>query len=573
MATLNELGRNSASITYGPSSTGADQWPTLALVDQWVRNDTLQGYATTTGTSITGVSSIYTTQVRAGDVLMVAGAMRTVQSTPTSDSSITVTQAFTTATVLPSAVKVINTTLTGTVAATVRGSTTGVVAVTNGSATITGVGTYFLSECTNSVTLTSSLTGTAAVDTSGNITGVGTVFVSGGASNGIQIGDSVQIGSSYFVIASVVSDTTATVVVAPGSPITATTIAKATNGVVGRVININGRIRTITGISSNNSITVNLAMDFTDSGLKLKTYPRGTIAVSAGSATVAGTSTNFSWDLVSGDQVWVGDELRTFSFAANATTVATLTDYTGYTGTAIGVLRQAVTGINFKRDDTYITGTNTLFTSELRVGDELLIDGTEVTVSQILSNTSFRITSEFTHNMSVSVVYKKKKIHGYILEGTREGAATGGKFTTGTTSATAAGSGYLAGAYVLNVASATNFNQYGIIKIQGAGGPPRALTGQINTVSATTTVTGVNTLFTTELHVGAEIVIAGQYFTVTAIASDTSMTVNASMSVTGPTPLYRSIPLYTYIASVASTTITLGHAIRNTVYSNGANHH
>ena len=61
--------------------------------------------------------------------------------------------------------------------------------------------------------------------------------------------------------------------------------------------------------------------------------------------------------------------------------------------------------------------------------------------------------------------------------------------------------------------------------VQGGGGPALQLTGTINTVAASTTITGTNTLFTTELHVGAEIAIAGQYFTVTAIASNTSMTV------------------------------------------------
>ncbi len=54
MATLNELGRNSASITYGPYTTGADIWPTFALVDQWLRNDTLQGYVNITNPGGTG---------------------------------------------------------------------------------------------------------------------------------------------------------------------------------------------------------------------------------------------------------------------------------------------------------------------------------------------------------------------------------------------------------------------------------------------------------------------------------------------------------------------------------------
>ncbi len=572
MATLNELGRNSASITYGPSSTGAEMWPTLALVDQWLRNDKLQGTATTSGTTVTGVGSVFTTQVRAGDVIKIGNQMRTVASV-TSDTVFVVTSGFSPDFSVPSTVTVINTTLSGTVSATVRGSTTGTVSVTNGSATITGVGTYFLSEFTNAVA-TTALAGTVAVGTDGVITGSGTSFNSGadGSANKLQVGDSVLIGTAYFVIATVTNDTTASVVTAPGVAISGgTSIAKANNGTTGRTIIINGRVRQITAIASNTSMTVNSALDFTDSALKVKAYPRGTIAVTSGSATVAGTNTNFSWDLVTGDQVWIGDELRTFSFAANATTAATLTDYTGYSGTAINVLRQAVTGIGFHRDDTLITGSGTSFLTELRVGDEIVIDGTETTVSQIISGTQFRTNLDFTHTTSGATVFKKKKIHGYVLEGTREGGGTGGKFTTATTSTVAAGTVFQAGNTTVTIASATGFSQFGIVKIQGAGGPARALTGQINTVSASTTVTGTNTLFTTELHVGAEIAIAGQYLTVTAIASDTSMTVSATMSVTGPTPLYRTTPLYTFIASIASTTLTLGHPIKATVYSTGAN--
>ena len=572
MATLNELGRNSASITYGPSSTGAEMWPTVALVDQWLRNDKLQGTATTNGTTVTGVGSVFSTQVRAGDVIKIASQMRTVASV-TSDTAFVVTSGFSPDITIPSTVTVINTTLSGTVTTSVRGSTAGTVSVTNGSATITGVGTFFLSEFTNAVA-TTALAGTVAVGTNGVITGTGTSFATGadGSVNRLQVGDSVLIGTAYFVIATVTNDTTASVVVAPGVAISGgTSIAKANNGTTGRQIVINGRVRQITAIASNTSMTVNSALDFTDSSIKVKVYPRGTIAVTSGSATVAGTNTNFSWDLVTGDQVWIGDELRTFSFAANATTAATLTDYTGYSGTAINVLRQAVTGISFHRDDTYINGSSTSFLTELRVGDDLVIGETEVTVTQILSGTQFRVNLDFTHNVTDTVVYKKKKIHGYVLEGTREGAATGGKFTTTTTSVLAAGTVFQAGSTTVTVASATGFSQFGLVKIQGAGGPARALTGQINTVSASTTVTGVNTLFTTELHVGAEIAIGGQYLTVTAIASDTSMTVSATMSVTGPTPLYRTVPLYTFIAGIATATLTLGHPIKATVYSTGAN--
>jgi hypothetical protein len=415
-----------------------------------------------------------------------------------------------------------------------------------------------------------------SLDINGNINGSGTSFNTGadGSANKLQPGDSVWMGGFYYIINTVTSDTSATIVNNPALVSTTATvlssviIAKATNSVVGRAININGKVRTIAGFSGNLSMTLNLAMDFTDSNLRLKSYPRGNISVSAGATAVTSSGANFLWDLVSGDQVFCGNELRTFSFTSQAPATATLSDYIGYSGTAINALRQAISSVSFKRDDTYINAASGQFLTELRVGDELIIDGTEVTVASILSNTQFRCTQEFTHTMTAgSTIYKKKKVHGFVMEGTREGIGTGGKFTTSSyvTSVTNPGS-----TLVVIQSAGTGFLQYGLIKIQSAGGPPVLLTGQINTVSGTTTVTGTNTQFTTQLHVGAEIIIAAQYFTVTAIASDTSMTINASLTVTGPTPLYRSVPLYTYIASIVGNNVTLGHGIKNGLDSTAA---
>ena len=490
MATLNELGRNSASITYGPSATGAESWPAFALVDQWLRNDTLQGYATAASTTVTGVGTVYTTQVRAGDVIMIAGQMRTV-SAVASDTSFTVTSAFSPAITLASAIKVINTTLSGTVSVTARGSTTGVVSVVNGSATITGVGTLFTSEATNS---------------------------------------STDVAS-----------------------------------VVGRQITINGRVRIITGITNDTSMTVNAAMDFTDSNLNYRVLPRGTIAVTAGSTAVTGTTTNFGIDIQTGDQIVIGDELRTITTATSTSGTLSASTY----GT-VAALTQAVTGVTFRPDNTYITGTGTTFTTELRVGDDLIINGTEVTVTQILSDTLFRVNFDFPKTISGATVYKKKKIHGYVLEGSREGAGSGNRFTTQTTSLLAAGSTYPAGNPSVTVALATGFSQFGFIKVVAGGGPSQILTG--TATAGTNTVTGVNTLFTTELHVGAEIMCAGQYLTVTAIASNTVLTVSQTVTIGTGSPIYRTIPLYTYIASIASSTImTLGTPLKNTIYSTGAN--
>jgi hypothetical protein len=109
MATLNELGRNSASVTYGPYATGQDLFPTLQAVDTWFRNDTWQGTATAASTTLTGTGTIWTTQARSGDYIIVAGQQRIV-NTVTSDTSLTVTVAFSPAITVASAVRVVSST-------------------------------------------------------------------------------------------------------------------------------------------------------------------------------------------------------------------------------------------------------------------------------------------------------------------------------------------------------------------------------------------------------------------------------------------------------------------------------
>ena len=55
------------------------------------------------------------------------------------------------------------------------------------------------------------------------------------------------------------------------------------------------------------------------------------------------------------------------------------------------------------------------------------------------------------------------------------------------------------------------------------------LTGSIDP-TASTTVTGVNTLFLSEVSIGDEIVVSGETRTISNIASDTSLTVSSAFS-------------------------------------------
>jgi len=915
MATLTELGRNSASLYYSATG-GADTWLGFQLVDQWIRNDTIQGTALASGNTVTGTGTIFTTQVRAGDVYIIAGQVRTVLSV-VSDTSFTVTTPFAPSITAQSAMRRINQTyqnnLTGSVTTTVRGNTTGTVSVTNGSTVITGVGTNFYSELTQSATLVTPQ-GTVAVDTSGNITGSGTIWqssITGGIPtvNSLQPGDSLAITSGstiyYLTVLQVTSDTAAVTTTPPVVAIGAgATLQKVANGVAGatgfgRIVEINGRMRQVTGITNNTSFTVNVAMDFTDSNLKYKVYPRGTVTsatgvivgatnvtsssniltipatsgttipVGSGIQITAGTgqlpigtyisavipaasqvfavlsntptvalsaatlaiipptvTTNaagFMWDIADSDNVWLGDENRTYnfnkqltgasSFTSSGTANGTISAVSGsgpYTATvtlsagttaglaqgsiitatsgggslaantmvlsvtsstiftiiststmtagtitaitsqsisvastvglaagmyvvvvsgtgavATGTTISAVTGsgaftlssnattpfsaatiqcysnttavttdstlynnvgavtyhvvsapsvgyattpyiaVPYHREDSYLTGVGTIFTQELRVNDEIVINGSESTVVQILSDTSVKLlldrsatltngvisttgtigtptpitanavtvylatitgmssTTGFAVGSTVTatagsgafgaattvaailssssiqvvsqnvqtagtvtnitqtgaIVYKKQKIHGYVLEGSREGTQYNNGYIqkmTGFTYAGYTGSGAIAqaGQNTITVGyTGSGYTQYNFIKIQAAGGPStpiRGIAGSGNTytISGGTTLTGTNTYFTQDLHVGAEIEVGGQYLTVAAIASDTSLTVTQTIVATqGPLPIYRTVPLLTYISAISGNTITLGTTLKNNIYA------
>jgi hypothetical protein len=186
---------------------------------------------------------------------------------------------------------------------------------------------------------------------------------------------------------------------------------------------------------------------------------------------------------------------------------------------------------------------------------------------------AFTVQATGTYNFyNGTNFYKKLKLHGYVLEGTREGGTTSGllqRWTQGLT-LSASGTVYPAGTTsvtlnsTLTIGATNNF-----IKISGAGGPPLVLTGYASAISASSTVTGVGTLFTSQLHIGAEIMIGGQYLTVTAIASDTSLTVFQTVTTTSTNPIYRTIPLYTYVTG-GTNPYTLATPTKNMLYV-GAN--
>jgi hypothetical protein len=80
--------------------------------------------------------------------------------------------------------------------------------------------------------------------------------------------------------------------------------------------------------------------------------------------------------------------------------------------------------------------------------------------------------------------------------------------------------------------SINNFQEEFSLYIKLTDGATFTITGSIDPI-ASTTVTGVNTSFLSEVSIGDEIVVSGETKTVSNIASDTSLTISSAFSDNG----------------------------------------
>ena len=259
-----------------------------------------------------------------------------------------------------------------------------------------------------------------------------------------------------------------------------------------------------------------------------------------------------------------------------------------FTGTATSVLTGSIDPIA----STTVTGVSTLFTTELVVGDRITVTAETRTVTAIASNTSLTVDTAFSDNVndtspdklaaelivrdssnnidfiirdngnvsidSDAVLYNNST--GVLSIDSVEMGAQNFETNAGIVSwvdmlvtsgasvnTVESYSAQIDGNALLTIYSVSNGS--GSIKNKAVGigtttplltldtaGSARftgtatsVLTGTIDPI-ASTTVTGVSTLFTTELVVGDRITVTAETRTVTAIASNTSLTVNTAFS-------------------------------------------
>jgi hypothetical protein len=179
-----------------------------------------------------------------------------------------------------------------------------------------------------------------------------------------------------------------------------------------------------------------------------------------------------------------------------------------FTGTSSSTL----TGTADPAASTTLSGTSTLFTTELVVGDRITVNGETRTVTAIASDTSLTVDVAFTNTASASVT----KLPAIFLARTSGNAVNltlndQGNLGIGTAAASPSLKMEVAGSMRLT------------------GPATSVLTGTIDPI-ASTTVTGVGTKFLNELVVGDRITVTGETRTVTAIASDLSLTVDSAFS-------------------------------------------
>lgn len=182
-------------------------------------------------------------------------------------------------------------------------------------------------------------------------------------------------------------------------------------------------------------------------------------------------------------------------------------------GAVIGGSEQQETTLSGSIDpiaSTTVTGVGTKFLVELVIGDKIIVSGETRTVTAIASDTSLTVDTAFSDNANDTTLQKVIPI--LVLKD----SAGAQKVIVDDVGKVGIGTNPLVG-----------FDSAKSARITGTG--TSVLTGSIDAI-ASTTVTGVGTLFRIELVVGDRITVTGETRTVTAIASDTSLTVDTAFT-------------------------------------------
>lgn len=176
---------------------------------------------------------------------------------------------------------------------------------------------------------------------------------------------------------------------------------------------------------------------------------------------------------------------------------------------------KTLTGTVANSSTTAITGTSTLFSTELRVGQKIVLAGSvTATVNSIVSNTSLTVTSALSNAVSAASV----AAYGVLV---KNDAQHDESFASGMS-----GYGLCSAKWPGDIGDSLKISQC-----------PSALafedltvTGTLTTTAGSQTVSGSGTDFTVDLVVGDYVVANGSSYQVTSITNTTSLTIGTEAS-------------------------------------------
>ncbi|MCP4570367.1 MAG: hypothetical protein GY841_22525 [FCB group bacterium] len=240
---------------------------------------------------------------------------------------------------------------------------------------------------------------------------------------------------------------------------------------VGDPIVADGERRVVTAVISDTALTVDTAFSSDLAGVAFEVLTRlaATGTVASAGSEISGTGTAFLTDLAAGDRIYAGDQGRQVEIVRSDALLEVDAPFGLAAGTAFEVPDRQAGTGTVESAGTTVTGTGTFFLTELGVGDPIVAAGVRRTVTSLVSDTELEIAAAFPSDLPPATAFE--------------------------------------------------------VPARQAG------TGTVE--SAGTTVTGTGTSFTTELWVGASIVVGGQRRTVTAITSDTVLEVDLPFGLVG----------------------------------------
>ena len=306
---------------------------------------------------------------------------------------------------------------------------------------------------------------------------------------------------------------------------------------VGSDIYINSKEYTVSDIISNTSLLLaNEYTGSTGSGVTVSAHKTYTVSSVASDTSLTLTS-NYAGSTASGVALAAG---LTLSATPTTTCRGTVTGVSG--GEAISLNGDRLKGtISVTNGSSTVTGAGTAFSSQLSVGSRIAINSVFYSVATITSDTAMTLTKNYAGltASALTYFYYVTPVQG-TLQVTGNSDAIVGTGTAFTTQLVVNDVIYIKGSRY-TVATITDNTHLTISPKYPNGAPDESgiaydvnyiLEGTVAITNGSPTVTGTGTFFQTELKSGDIIYINGVQYTVSSIASNTSLTLTTNAAVT-----------------------------------------